>query len=62
MIYATSLNYMDKYNAVFGYLEPVILESKVKCASGSIAMNKASKGDGIPAELFKMLKWLLLQG
>ena len=38
------------------YLEPDILECKVKWASGSIAMNKASGGDGIPAELFQILK------
>ena len=62
MIYATSLNDIDKYNAVFGYLEPDILQSKVKCASGNIAMNKASEGDGIPAELFKMLKVVAVTG
>ena len=38
------------------HLEPEILECKVKCALGSIAMNKASGGDGIPVELFQILK------
>ena len=38
------------------YLEPDILECEVKWASGSITMNKASGGDGIPAELFQILK------
>ena len=38
------------------HLEPDILESKVKWALGNITMNKASRGDGIPAELFQILK------
>ena len=38
------------------HLEPDILECEVKWALGSIAMNKASGGDGIPAELFQTLK------
>ena len=38
------------------HLEPDILESEVKCALGSITTNKASGGDGIPAELFQVLK------
>ena len=38
------------------YLEPDILECEVKGALGSITMNKASGGDGIPAELFQILK------
>ena len=38
------------------HLEPDILECQVKWASGSITMNKASGGDGIPAELFQILK------
>ena len=37
-------------------LEPDILEGEVKWASGSITMNKTSGGDGIPAELFQILK------
>ena len=38
------------------HLEPDVLESKVKWALGSITMNKASGGEGIPVELFQMLK------
>ena len=38
------------------HLEPDILESEVKWALGSITMNKASGGDGIPVELFQILK------
>ena len=38
------------------HLEPDILDCKVKCPLGSITMNKASGGDGIPVELFQFLK------
>ena len=38
------------------HLEPDILECEVKWASGSITMNKTSRGDGIPVELFQILK------
>ena len=41
---------------MIAHLEPDILECKVKWALGSITMNKASGGDGIPAELFQILK------
>ena len=41
---------------MISHLEPDILECKVKCALGSITMNKASEGDEIPAELFEILK------
>ena len=41
---------------VITHLEPDILECKVKWALGSITTNKASRGDGIPAELFQILK------
>ena len=46
----------DSHNGVVTHLEPDILECKVKWALGSITMNKASGGDGIPAELFQILK------
>ena len=46
----------DNHDDVIIYLEPDILEWEVKWALGSITMNKASGGDGIPAELFQMLK------
>ena len=46
----------DNQDGVITYLEPDILECKVKCALGSVTMNKACGGDGIPVELFKILK------
>ena len=49
------LNGLDNQDGVITYLEPDILEREVKCGSGSINMSKASGGDGIPAELFKVL-------
>ena len=44
------------HNGVITHLEPDILEWEVKWALGSITMNKASGGDGIPVELFQILK------
>ena len=46
----------DNHDGVITHLEPDILECEVKWALGSITMNKASGGDGIPAELFQILK------
>ena len=46
----------DNHNGVITHLETDILESKVKWALGSIIMKKASGGDGIPVELFQILK------
>ena len=46
----------DNHNGMITNLEPDILECEVKWALGSIAMNKASGGDGIPVELFQILK------
>ena len=46
----------DNHNGVITHLEPDILECEVKWALGSIIMNKASGGDGIPAELLQILK------
>ena len=46
----------DNHDGVITHLEPDILECKVKWALGSITMNKASGGDGIPVELFQILK------
>ena len=46
----------DNHGGVSTHLEPDILESKVKWVLGSIPMNKASGGDGIPVELFQILK------
>ena len=46
----------ENYNAAITHLEPDILECEVKWALGSITTNKASGGDGIPGELFQILK------
>ena len=46
----------DNHDGVITYLEPDILECEVKWALGSITTNKASGGDGIPVELFQILK------
>ena len=50
------LHYSDNHDGVITHLEPDNLEFEVKWALGSITMNKASGGDGIPAELFQVLK------
>uniref|UniRef100_A0A4W2D3Q6 RNA-directed DNA polymerase n=1 Tax=Bos indicus x Bos taurus TaxID=30522 RepID=A0A4W2D3Q6_BOBOX len=54
--YKKDLHDPDNHDGVITHLEPDILECKVKCALGSITMNKASGGDGIPVELFQILK------
>ena len=46
----------DNHNGTISYPEPDILESELKWALGSISMNKATTGDGIPVELFQILK------
>ena len=53
--YKKDLN--DLYNQVVTHVEADILECEVKRALGSISMSKASGGDGIPAELFKIIKY-----
>ena len=53
---AMDINDLDNHNGVVIHLEPDILEYEVKWALGSITTNKASGGDGIPAELFQILK------
>ena len=50
------LNDPDNHDAVITHLEPNILEYEVKWALGNITTNKASGGDGIPTELFQILK------
>ena len=55
-IYKKDLNDPDNHNGVITHLEPDILEYEVKWALWSITMNKASGGDGIPAEVFQILK------
>ena len=51
-LYLTGLNDLDNHDSVIAHLEPDILECEVKWALGSITMSKASRGDGIPVELF----------
>ena len=46
----------DNHNGMIAHLEPDILECEVKWTLGSITTNKASGGDGIPVELFEILK------
>ena len=55
-LYKKDLHDPDNHNGVITHLEPDILECEVKWTLGSITTNKASGGEGIPAELFKMLK------
>ena len=55
-LYKKDLHDPDNHDAVITHLEPDILECEVKWALGGITMNKASGGDGIPAELFQVLK------
>ena len=55
-LHKKDLNDPDNHDGVITHLQPDILECKVNWALGSITMNKASGGDGIPAELFKILK------
>ena len=55
-LYKKDLHDPDNHDGVITHLEPDIPESKVKWALGSITMNKASGGDGIPVELFQILK------
>ena len=50
------LHYPDNHNGVITHLEPDILAREVKWAVGSITLNKASGSDGIPVELFQILK------
>ena len=55
-LYKKSLHDPDNHDGVIPYLEPDILECEVRWALGSITVNKASGGDGIPVELFQILK------
>ena len=55
-LYKKDLHDPDNHDGVTTHLEPDILGCKVKWALGSITMNKASGGDGIPVELFQILK------
>ena len=55
-LYKKDLHDPDNHDGVITHLEPDILECEVKWALGSIPMNKSSGGDGIPVELFQILK------
>ena len=55
-LYKKGINDPDNHDGVVTHLEPDILECEVKWALGSITENKASRSDGIPAELFQILK------
>ena len=54
--YKKGIHNLDNHDGVITHLEPDILECEVKWASASISTNKTSGGDGIPAELFQILK------
>ena len=56
VLYKKDLHDPDNHDGVITHLESGILECEVRWAIGSITMNKASGGDGIPAELFQILK------
>ena len=55
-LYKKRLNDLENHDGVVTHLEPDILECEVKWALGRITLNKASGGNGIPVELFKILK------
>ena len=55
-LYKKDLHDPDNHNGVITHLEPDILECEVKWTLESITMNKASEGDGIPVELFQIMK------
>ena len=55
-LYEKDLHDPDNHDGVITHLEPDILDCEVKWALGSITTNKDSRGDGIPAELFQILK------
>ena len=58
-LYKKDLHDPDNHDGVITHLEPDILECKVKRSLRSITTNKASRGDGIPVELFQILKMML---
>ena len=58
-LYKKDLHDQDNHDGVITHLEADILECEVKCTLESITTNKASEGDGIPVELFQILKLML---
>ena len=57
-LYKKDVHDPDNHDGVITHLEPDILECEVKWTLGNITMNKASGGDGIPVELFQILKYM----
>ena len=55
-LYKNDLHDLDNHEGVISYLEPDILKCEVTWVLGSITINKASGGDGMPVELFQILK------
>ena len=55
-LYKKGLNDLDNHDGMIIYVEPDILECEVKWALGNITTNNANGGDGIPDELFQILK------
>ena len=55
-LYKKDLHSPDNHDGVITHIEPDILECELKWALGSITTNKTSRGDGIPVELFQILK------
>ena len=55
-LYKKGLHNPDNHDGTINHLEPDILECEVKLALGTITTNEASGGDGIPVELFQILK------
>ena len=60
-LYKKDLNNLDNHDGVVSHLEPDILECEIKWTLGRITTNKTCGGDGIPAELYQILKMLLLK-
>ena len=60
-MYKKELHDPDNHDGVITHLEPGILEGEVKWALESITTNKASGGDGIPVELFQILKYIAVK-
>ena len=58
-LYRKDLHDADNHDGVITHLEPDILECKVKWALGGITTDKASGGDGIPVELYQVLKMIM---
>ena len=60
-LYKKDLHDSDNHNGVITHLQPDIQECELKWALGSVTKNKASGGDGIPVELFQILKMMLIK-